>query len=36
VSGNARPDGLEFLAATPLLWLSLTLGAYLAAVMINE
>jgi predicted murein hydrolase (TIGR00659 family) len=29
-------NGLEFLAATPLLWLSLTLGAYLAAVKLNE
>ena len=29
-------SGLEFLAATPLLWLSLTLAAYLVAVAINE
>jgi predicted murein hydrolase (TIGR00659 family) len=29
-------SGLEFLAATPLLWLSLTLGAYLVAVAVNE
>lgn len=33
---NTRAFGLEFLAATPLLWLSLTLGAYLAAVVVNE
>ena len=28
-------NGLEFLAATPLLWLSLTLGAYILAVTLN-
>src|SRR5215831_14822955 len=33
---NNRLGGLEFLAAKPLLWLSLTLGAYLLAVAINE
>jgi predicted murein hydrolase (TIGR00659 family) len=36
MSANSLPGGLEFLAATPLLWLSLTLGAYLAAVVVNE
>jgi len=36
MSANRLLNGLEFLAATPLLWLSLTLGAYLAAVAINE
>ena len=36
MSANSLADGLEFLAATPLLWLSLTLGAYLAAVAVNE
>jgi predicted murein hydrolase (TIGR00659 family) len=36
VSANSNTGGLEFLAATPLLWLSLTLGAYLAAVAVNE
>jgi predicted murein hydrolase (TIGR00659 family) len=29
-------SGLEFLAATPLLWLALTLGAYLVAVAVND
>lgn len=36
MSANSNTGGLEFLAATPLLWLSLTLGAYLAAVAVNE
>ena len=36
MSANSLAGGLEFLAATPLLWLSLTLGAYLAAVAVNE
>jgi predicted murein hydrolase (TIGR00659 family) len=36
MSTNHLLSGLEFLAATPLLWLSLTLGAYLLAVAINE
>lgn len=36
MSTDQLASGLEFLAATPLLWLSLTLGAYLAAVGINE
>ena len=36
MSANRLVNGLEFLAATPLLWLSLTLGAYLAAVAVNE
>ena len=36
MSTNRLLSGLEFLAATPLLWLSLTLGAYLLAVAINE
>src|SRR3984893_1345648 len=36
VSANSPRGGLQFLAATPLLWLSLTLGAYLAAVVVNE
>src|SRR6267154_3583643 len=36
MSADKLLNGLEFLAATPLLWLSLTLGAYLAAVAINE
>ena len=36
MSANRLLNGLEFLAATPLLWLSLTLGAYLTAVGINE
>jgi putative effector of murein hydrolase len=36
MSASSLADGLEFLAATPLLWLSLTLGAYLAAVAVNE
>jgi putative effector of murein hydrolase len=29
-------SGLEFLATTPLLWLALTLGAYLVAVAVND
>ena len=33
---NGNTGGLEFLAATPLLWLSLTLVAYLVAVAVNE
>ena len=36
MSANRLVNGLEFLAATPLLWLSLTLGAYLAAVAVNK
>lgn len=36
MSADSLVNGLEFLAATPLLWLSLTLGVYLAAVMVNE
>jgi predicted murein hydrolase (TIGR00659 family) len=36
MGANRLVNGLEFLAATPLLWLSLTLGAYLAAVAVNE
>jgi predicted murein hydrolase (TIGR00659 family) len=36
MSAESLVGGLEFLAATPLLWLSLTLGAYLAAVFVNE
>jgi predicted murein hydrolase (TIGR00659 family) len=36
MSTNRLVSGLEFLAATPLLWLSVTLGAYLAAMAINE
>jgi predicted murein hydrolase (TIGR00659 family) len=36
MSAGSLVGGLEFLAATPLLWLSLTLGAYLAAVFVNE
>ena len=35
MSADSLAGGLEFLAATPLLWLSLTLGAYLAAVAVN-
>jgi predicted murein hydrolase (TIGR00659 family) len=35
MSANSLVSGLEFLAATPLLWLSLTLAAYLVAVAIN-
>ena len=36
MSADRLVSGLEFLAATPLLWLSLTLAAYLVAVAINE
>jgi predicted murein hydrolase (TIGR00659 family) len=36
MSADTLANGLEFLAATPLLWLSLTLGAYLVAVTLNE
>jgi predicted murein hydrolase (TIGR00659 family) len=36
MSADRLVSGLEFLAATPLLWLSLTLGAYLVAVAVNE
>ena len=36
MNADSFVHGLEFLAATPLLWLSLTLGAYLVAVMVNE
>jgi predicted murein hydrolase (TIGR00659 family) len=36
MSADRLVSGLEFLAATPLLWLSLTLGAYLLAVAVNE
>src|ERR1700676_5526774 len=36
MSAESLIGGLEFLAATPLLWLSLTLGAYLAAMFVNE
>jgi predicted murein hydrolase (TIGR00659 family) len=36
MSADRLVSGLEFLAATPLLWLSLTLGAYLVAVTVNE
>ena len=36
MNADSLVSGLEFLAATPLLWLSLTLGAYLAAVAISE
>ncbi len=36
MSAESLVGGLEFLAATPLLWLSLTLDAYLAAVFVNE
>lgn len=36
MSADSLANGLEFLAATPLLWLSLTLGAYLLAVTLNE
>jgi len=36
MSADGLVNGLEFLAATPLLWLSLTLGVYLAAVLVNE
>ena len=36
MSADRLVSGFEFLAATPLLWLSLTLGAYLAATMVNE
>ena len=36
MSADGLVSGLEFLAATPLLWLSLTLGAYLVAVAVNE
>ena len=36
MSADRFVSGLEFLGATPLLWLSLTLGAYLAATVVNE
>lgn len=36
MSADRLVSGLEFLAATPLLWLALTLGAYLLAVAVNE
>jgi len=36
MSADRLVSGLEFLAATPLLWLTLTLGAYLIAVAVNE
>jgi len=36
MSADRLVSGFEFLAATPLLWLSLTLGAYLAATVVNE
>jgi predicted murein hydrolase (TIGR00659 family) len=36
MSADRMLNGLEFLAATPLLWLTLTLGAYLFAVVVNE
>jgi predicted murein hydrolase (TIGR00659 family) len=36
MSADKLVSGLEFFAATPLLWLALTLGAYLFAVVVNE
>jgi putative effector of murein hydrolase len=36
MSADSLVSGLECLSATPLLWLSLTLGAYLAAMVVNE
>lgn len=36
MSADSLVSGFEFLAATPLLWLSLTLGAYLIAMAVNE
>jgi len=36
MSADSLVRGFEFLAATPLLWLSLTLAAYLAATVVNE
>ena len=36
MSADRLVSGFEFLAATPLLWLSLTLGAYVAATVVGE